>query len=112
VAALTGVVPSNPSQLVQVGPRGPIHPRVITKADDEWSNYTLDDGTILRIRPKVENVFYEPGRYNASGEPIYHFSIGFAIASVVPPHLMQGFAKQKKQSKNKSKSKRVRREKK
>jgi len=43
----------------------------ITEAKEVWSEYKLDDGTIVRVRPIVTAFFRIPGQYTQDGEPIY-----------------------------------------
>jgi hypothetical protein len=43
----------------------------ITEAKEVWSEYKLDDGTIVRARPVVTAFFRIPGKYTPDGEPIY-----------------------------------------
>jgi hypothetical protein len=91
----TGLPDAIAAQLMALGAQGPTNPVSITKADTNWSDFQLSDGTILRVRPQVTNVRHEPGRFNDRGEPIYHFNIGFAVTPVSPAHLMQGYRNRK-----------------
>jgi hypothetical protein len=91
---------------MMLGAHGPTAPVEIIKLDSNWSNFTLKDGTLLRVRPEIQNVVHEPGRYNQAGEPIYHFQIGFVVTTVSPPQLMEGFVKlPKPRSKSKKRKK-------
>jgi len=90
------------NQLTRLGAQGPTSPVAITKTDEKWSDFQLSDGTVLRIRPQVSNVRFEPGRFNDRGEPVYHFNIGFVVTPLAPARLMQGYRKRsRRQAKRK-----------
>ena len=38
---------------------------------EEWNQYFLDDGTVLRARLIVSDILRVVGEYNADGDPIY-----------------------------------------
>jgi hypothetical protein len=51
----------------------------ITEAKEVWSEYKLDDGTVVRVRPIVTAFFRIPGQYTQDGEPnICHESNHFS----------------------------------
>jgi hypothetical protein len=43
----------------------------ITASKETWSEYTLKDGTVIRLRPVLAGAFRSRSQYNAEGEPIY-----------------------------------------
>jgi hypothetical protein len=43
----------------------------IDEAKENWSEYKLSDGTLLRARPVITSVFHVKGQYSPDGEPIY-----------------------------------------
>jgi hypothetical protein len=92
-------------QLAQISARGPTRPVAIKRAKQEWSDFELGDGSLLRVRPSVDNVLHEIGKFNASGQPIYHFNIGLNVTVVAPKHLLQGYKKSKPRSTKRKKKK-------
>jgi hypothetical protein len=82
--------PDVAAHLAALAPQGPTVPVDITNSSPTWSDFTLADGSTIRVRPILTNVRYEPNRYNDRGEPIYHFQITFAVTVAAPIHLMQG----------------------
>jgi hypothetical protein len=79
------------SQLAAIQSRGPTKPIPVVQKKQRWSDFTLADGSVIRFRPDVVEVLLEIGKYNPTGQPIYHFNMGVNVAVVSPPHLMQGY---------------------
>jgi hypothetical protein len=73
------VVPSGPPTIE--GTRIPVE---IKKTDEQWSTYTLKDGTQLRLRPVMVGVSLIKGKFNAAGEPVYEFKSGVIVDTKVP----------------------------
>ncbi len=40
-----------------------------TVTSEDWNSYQLHDGTSLRVRPILTNVFKVPNEYDQSGNP-------------------------------------------
>jgi len=55
----------------------------ITESKEPWSEYTLDDGTKIRIRQTVINIVRLDDKKNANGEIIYAYQ-GQNTMSVIP----------------------------
>ena len=53
----------------------------ITTSKETWSEYQLQDGTRLRIRPVLVGTFRAPGQWMPDGEPVYGAKMTF-IADV------------------------------
>lgn len=59
---------------VPSGPGGPTKDAVlieITKSDEKWSLYDLDDGTQLRFRPTIVEVWRLENEFDVDGNPAY-----------------------------------------
>ncbi|HET6619935.1 MAG TPA: hypothetical protein VFG64_08335 [Dongiaceae bacterium] len=82
------VIPSGPQRIegtrISVG---------IAKIDEQWSTYSLADGTVLRLRPVMVEVNLIKGRFSASGEPIYEFKSGVIVDTKVPAKLKKAVTK-------------------
>jgi hypothetical protein len=83
------VAPSlTPNPALGYDPSGPMQQRSVIAAKDGWSEYTLDDGTILRTRNAVIDVKQAIGQYNAAnGDPIYLVQGASIINVEAPAHL-------------------------
>jgi hypothetical protein len=62
-----------PSTIVPAGPPdvGKVVAVDTKKVVENWSEYHLSDGTILRVRPLVFEIGRAVRKYNQAGEPIY-----------------------------------------
>lgn len=62
----------------------------IVESDEKWNTYTLEDGTVL----KVKQVVVQAGRSidkpipGSNGEPLYHVKTQTLVTAVVPDHLI------------------------
>ena len=57
---------------------------------DRWCDLTLEDGTVLKIKPVVESAVRLVDQFDPEGNPIYLIRSGFAtIISSVPDRLMK-----------------------
>jgi hypothetical protein len=52
-------------------PSGKIEPRDVLSSKEGWSEYTLDDGTIVMTKAVILDVKIAVGQYTPEGEPIY-----------------------------------------
>jgi hypothetical protein len=43
----------------------------ITKSSDQWSEYQLDDQSVLRVKPGIFSAARIPGRFDPEGNPLY-----------------------------------------
>lgn len=69
---------------------GPSEFRNIVTHKDATSEYELDDGTILRVRPTVIDVRKLTNQWAPDGDPVYVAKIGFAISTQAPAQLRKG----------------------
>ena len=56
----------------------------VTESVERWCDLTLEDGTILKIKPVVESTVRLIDQFDPDGNPIYLIRSGFAtvIASI------------------------------
>jgi hypothetical protein len=74
---------------VQLGydPSGPKKPVDIVSSKEGWSEFTLEDGTVLRTKAVVLDVRKMVGQYNQEGEPIYEMQMTMINQARVPEEL-------------------------
>lgn len=65
----------------------------INEQTERWSDVTLDDGTVLRVKPNVFSVVRVDGEYDTDDNPLYAIrtNIVMTVASVLP-HMKKGAA--------------------
>lgn len=68
-------------------PAGETKPVDIESSKDGWSEYTLVDGTVLRVKAAVLDVKRALDQYDPSGNPIYLVQATFVTQLRVPDNL-------------------------
>jgi len=68
-------------------PTGKTKPIDVLSSKDSWSEYTLEDGTVLRVKAAVLDVKQAVGQYSAEGDPVYLIQTTFVIRANVPDEL-------------------------
>jgi hypothetical protein len=58
-----------------------------TPISEAWSEYKLDDGTVLRTRPVAVDFVRIPNQYDGNGQPAYLASIQNVISISAPDKL-------------------------
>ena len=61
----------------------------IVKITEAWSQYTLSDGTVLKVKPAVIQIKRVIGTYNPDGKPVYAVQAGVALDTDVPKKLLK-----------------------
>jgi hypothetical protein len=62
----------------------------IVEAKEQWSEFKLDDGSVIRVKLAVGSIVRVPGRYDVEGNPIYAVKATTVVAiPIVPDHLRQ-----------------------
>jgi hypothetical protein len=59
---------------IAVGPRGPEKDAELVdvqQASEQWSQYLLADGSVIRLKPVVLEVWHILDEYDADGNPSY-----------------------------------------
>jgi len=62
----------------------------ITNSNELWSEFTLADGSILRLKPSLVDVQRQRGKFSPDGNPIYNINAGLLIGVRAPEGLRQG----------------------
>lgn len=57
-----------------------------TGSNEQWSEYPLEDGSVIRARPIVSKVL-KTDEFDADGNPIYQVSVATVIFVDVPDYL-------------------------
>ena len=62
-------------------------PVAIKESSETWSVITLEDGTLLRIRPVIVEVERAMGKFTEDGSPVYMIKSGMIIDTKSPDKL-------------------------
>jgi hypothetical protein len=62
----------------------------VLKSDEKWSTYELDDGTHLRMRASVMEIWRVIDEYDADGNPQYVVKAAGAMSVFAPEGLKKG----------------------
>ena len=62
----------------------------IVQSNELWSEFTLKDGTVLRLKPSLVEVRKQRNKFSADGNPIYNLNAGLLIGIRAPDSLRQG----------------------
>jgi hypothetical protein len=61
---------------------------VVRTNQEAWSEYLLDDGTIIRMKIVITDVLRIDGVYDGDGNPVYQIKSG-NVASSIPPEQLR-----------------------
>jgi hypothetical protein len=66
----------------------------VKESTERWTEVTLEDGTILRIKPVVLSAIRVENQYDQEGNPLYQLKVNqlMTVASA-PDHLRKGAEK-------------------
>lgn len=64
-----------------------IEQRAVVSAKDGWSEYTLDDGTTLRIKAVIVDVKRAKNQHTPEGDPLYLMQIATITETRAPKKL-------------------------
>jgi hypothetical protein len=59
----------------------------IVRTDEEWNNYTLEDGSQLRIKQVATEVWRIIGEYDLEGNPLYILKTAGVMLVTAPENL-------------------------
>ncbi len=59
------------------------------KRREEWSEYELEDGTILKVRTEVVRIVRLRDKWTPEGEPVYVVRSANLLSPSVPPNLIK-----------------------
>jgi len=68
-------------------PAGPQKQRDIVGVKNGWSEYTLDDGAVIRIKGVLVDAKKMIDQFNTNGDPIYVLQLSVVQELVVPEEL-------------------------
>jgi hypothetical protein len=68
-------------------PSGPSKQRDIVEVKNGWSEYTLDDGAVIRVKGVLVDAKQFIDQFTATGEPIYGLQLSVVHELVVPDRL-------------------------
>jgi hypothetical protein len=71
----------------EFNPSGKTEPRDILSSKDGWSEYTLQDGTVMRVKAAILDVKVLIGQYSPDGDPIYLLQAAMVNQIKVPESL-------------------------
>jgi hypothetical protein len=54
---------------------------------EQWSYFTLHDGSTLKVKPVLLNVIRLEGVYTPTGDPVYHVNASLVVATNSPDSL-------------------------
>lgn len=57
------------------------------KTGENWQQYELEDGSVLKVKAVVLDVTRLEGEYGAEGDPVYQFSAQQLVTVIVPDEL-------------------------
>ena len=64
---------------------------------EEWNIYKLSDGTTLKFKTIIRNIYRTDKYDQPTGDPIYHVTSTSVVSVLVPPNLKQHSKKVDKQ---------------
>jgi hypothetical protein len=59
----------------------------VTSSQEPWSEYILDDGSLLRLKTVVTEVYKIDGFYTAEGDPVYQIKSKNIVSAISPEEL-------------------------
>lgn len=63
----------------------------VSEATERWSEVTLDDGSVIKVKPNVLSAIRVDGHYDPEGNPMYAVKAGqVALIVSAPQHLRKG----------------------
>ena len=85
-------MPPTAPGMVQVSlgydPAGPMEQRDVVSSKDGWSEYELDDGSVIRAKAVIVDVKRAVGQFNAvNGDPTYVLQLSVVSNLKAPDHL-------------------------
>lgn len=80
-------LPGLPQPLFGFDPTGPMEQRDIVSSKDGWSEYTLNDGSIIRVKGVLIDVKRAIDQYGPDGNPIYVLQTTFVNNLIAPVEL-------------------------
>lgn len=60
---------------------------VVRANQEAWSEYLLEDGTVVRMKVIITDVLRIDNVYDGDGNPVYQIKSGYVASSVPPENL-------------------------
>jgi hypothetical protein len=60
----------------------------VTSSQEQWNEYILDDGSLVRLKTVVTEIYRIDDVYSAEGDPLYHIK-SKNIASAITPEALK-----------------------
>jgi hypothetical protein len=76
-----------PQFVLGYDPTGPAKQKDIVEVKNAWSEYTLDDGSVIRTKGVLVDAKRMLDQFNANGDPIYLLQLSVVHELVAPNHL-------------------------
>jgi hypothetical protein len=80
-------VPATVQLSLGFDPAGKMEPRDITTSKEGWSEFNLDDGSVIRAKAVLLDVKKATGQYDSDGNPIYIMQFAFVSRLNTPDAL-------------------------
>jgi hypothetical protein len=78
----------NPASVpADYNPQGKAEQRDVVASKDGWSEYTLDDGTVLRLKAALLDAKRAVNQYGPDGNPLYVFQFTVINQLIAPKNL-------------------------
>jgi len=68
---------------------GQLEQRHLTNVKEGVSEYTLDDGTVLKVKPVIVDVKRATDQYGVDGKPLYVLTLTNITETTAPSRLMR-----------------------
>jgi hypothetical protein len=68
-------------------PQGAGEQRDVVASRDGWSEYTLNDGTVIRLKAALLDAKRAVGQYTVDGNPLYIYQFTIINQVIAPKHL-------------------------
>ncbi len=59
----------------------------VSQTSERWNEYLLDDGTILKVKLVLTNVYRVTGQHDAEGNPVYILQSTNVVSTNAPENL-------------------------
>jgi S-adenosylhomocysteine hydrolase len=72
-------------------PTGKMEPKDIVNAKEGWSEYTLDDGSVIRVKGVLLDIKRALNQFNAEGDPVYVMQLALVHQLRAPDQLKKDY---------------------
>jgi hypothetical protein len=79
--------PVPPQLALGYDPTGPTAQRKIVKAKEGWSEFTLEDGSVIQAKAVILDVKRAIGQFNIDGNPVYIMQMTMVHHLIAPTSL-------------------------